>query len=50
LSQGSVMTLLKKGIPEEQLGILEFRQAVHQVLGSTLQAWYWSSRVRLGIV
>jgi ubiquinone/menaquinone biosynthesis C-methylase UbiE len=50
LSQGSVMTLLKNGIDEHQLGIDVFKQKVRQVLGSENQTWYWSSRIRYGIV
>lgn len=50
LSQGSVMTLLKAGYTEDQLGITAFREIVQRVLGEAMQPWYWSSRVRLGIV
>ncbi|HEY3340410.1 MAG TPA: class I SAM-dependent methyltransferase, partial [Anaerolineae bacterium] len=50
LSQGSVMTLLKAGYSEDQLGIRTFREIAQRVLGDTMQTWYWSSRVRLGIV
>ena len=50
LSQGSVMTLLKSGISEAKLGIDIFRQRVQTALGDELASWYWSSRVRFGIV
>lgn len=50
LSQGSVMTLLKNGITEPQLGIDVFRQKVTQALGNENQTWYWSLRIRYGIV
>ncbi len=50
LSQGSVMTLLKAGYTEDQLGIRAFRATVQRALGDAMQPWYWSSRVRLGIV
>jgi SAM-dependent methyltransferase len=50
LSQGGVMTLLKAGYSEAQLGIDQFRKAVHRALGPQPQTWYWSSRVRLGVV
>ena len=50
LSQGGVMTLLKAGFTESQLGIDRFRELTTKVLGSHNQDWYWSSRVRLGIV
>lgn len=50
LSQGGVMTLLKNGASEADLGIDVFRDTVQQILGSAPQTWYWSSRVRIGIV
>jgi ubiquinone/menaquinone biosynthesis C-methylase UbiE len=50
LSQGSVMTLLKAGYSEDQLGISALRQMVQRELGDAPQTWYWSSRVRMGVV
>lgn len=50
LSQGGVMSLLKMGLSESELGIDAFRQAAQRLLGDASQPWYWSSRVRLGIV
>ena len=50
LSQGSVMTLLKNRISENQLGLDVFKQIVTQALGKEMQTWYWSSRIRYGIV
>ena len=50
LSQGSVMTLLKNGISEEKIGIDRFREMAQQTLGMEEQTWYWSSRIRLGVV
>jgi len=50
LSQGEVMTLLKAGYREDQLGIEEFRRIARDTLSNTLQPWYWSSRLRFGIV
>jgi len=49
LSQGSVMSLLKKGLSERELGIDIFRETVQRVLGDAPQRWYWSSRLRFGI-
>lgn len=49
LSQGSVAGLLKSGITEQALGIDELRRTAQRELGDRLQAWYWSSRVRLAI-
>jgi ubiquinone/menaquinone biosynthesis C-methylase UbiE len=50
LSQGSVMTLLKNGLSEADLGIDVFRQRVQAALGDEPATWYWSSRLRFGIV
>ncbi len=50
MSQGSVMTLLKNGIREEDLGIDTFKQKIMAMLGDEKQTWYWSSRLRFGIV
>ena len=50
LSQGSVMTLLKSGLSEADLGIDVFRQRVQTALGNNPSTWYWSSRLRFGIV
>jgi ubiquinone/menaquinone biosynthesis C-methylase UbiE len=49
LSQGSVMTLLKAGLREEQLGIDAFRAVAVRTLGEIPQPWYWSARVRSGV-
>ena len=50
LSQGSVMTLIKHGMSDAQLGLNVFKQKVNQALGEKPETWYWSSRVRYGIV
>lgn len=49
LSQGGVMTLLKGGLSESQIGLDIFRQKTLQALGTELKPWYWCSRVRIGI-
>ncbi len=49
LSQGGVMSLLKRGLTEEQLGIDWFRKQAEQALGAEYHTWYWSSRIRFGI-
>jgi hypothetical protein len=49
-SQGSVMTLLKNGIPEDQIGIDRLADVAGRTLGTSDRPWVWSSRVRLGIV
>ena len=50
MSQGSVMTLLKRGLSEEVIGLDTFRFTVQRTLGDAPRPWFWSSRVRLGIV
>ncbi len=50
LSQGSVMTLLKHGVSEKEAGLDRFKEIAHRALGSQEQVWYWSSRVRFGVV
>ncbi len=49
-SQGSLMTLLKSGLSEADLGIDVFCQRVQAALGNVPAPWYWSSRLRFGIV
>lgn len=49
-SQGTAQTLLKRGLTEHQLGIDTFRQVVQRTLGDAQETWYWSSRLRYGIV
>jgi ubiquinone/menaquinone biosynthesis C-methylase UbiE len=50
LSQGSVMSLIKLGVSEDKLGITSLREAAKQMLGSDQRPWYWSSRIRYGVV
>jgi len=50
LSQGHIMTLLKRGIAESALGIDRLRLIAAQTLGAGARRWHWSARVRLGIV
>ncbi len=50
LGQGAVAGLMKRGRSEAELGIDRFRQTARAVLGAGLQPWYWSARVRVGIV
>lgn len=50
LSQGGVMTLLKEGMSEAQLGIDRYRAIATRVLGTQPETWYWGFRVRIGIV
>jgi ubiquinone/menaquinone biosynthesis C-methylase UbiE len=50
LSQGNVQTLLKQGLTEADLGLDRLRTIADQTLGAEPQPWYWSYRVRIGIV
>lgn len=50
LSQGQLATLLKSGATEEEIGIATLRAVATRALGGRLVAWYWSYRVRVGIV
>ncbi len=50
MSQGAVMTLLKGGFREEQLGLPDFRAIVERTLGGELRPWVWCARVRAAIV
>lgn len=50
LSQGMVMSLLKQGGTEEEIGLDELRATANRTLGSRPQPWVWTSRVRIAIV
>ncbi len=49
LSQGSVSTLLRRGVTDEEIGLDRLRQAVRGALGDRTVPWYFCYRVRLGI-
>jgi ubiquinone/menaquinone biosynthesis C-methylase UbiE len=48
-SQGSVAALLKAGVSEEKIGLIELRETGQRVLGNRQVPWFWSYRVRIGI-
>ena len=50
LSQGGIAALLKHGVSEAEVGIATLREVAERVLGTTVWSWYWSYRVRIGIV
>jgi SAM-dependent methyltransferase len=50
LGQGVVAGLMKRGRTESELGIDRFRELTRRALGPEPRPWYWSSRVRIGIV
>lgn len=49
LSQGSVATLLKRGVAESDIGLDRLREICDRVLGEELQPWLWSYRVRCAL-
>jgi SAM-dependent methyltransferase len=49
-SQGGVMDLLKAGHSSVELGIEALELISQAELGSIAQPWFWSARVRLGVV
>ena len=49
-THSSVAQVLKLGLRDADLGLEAFETLVRQTLGETLTPWYWSYRVRIGIV
>lgn len=49
MSQGSVETLLKAGLSEEELGLDALKAEASRLLGDEPQPWYWLMRVRVGV-
>lgn len=50
LSQGQVATVLKHGVSEAEAGIVHLRAVAARTLGDEPRPWYFSYRVRIGIV
>jgi hypothetical protein len=50
LSQGSVAGLLREGYTEAELGIEALRETAVRLLGDAPTRWYWSARIRAGVV
>jgi ubiquinone/menaquinone biosynthesis C-methylase UbiE len=48
-SQGSVAALLKAGVSEEEIGLLELQEVAQRRLGDRSVPWFWSYRVRVGV-
>lgn len=48
-SQGSVASLLKAGVNEEEMGLVELRTTGQRILGNHPVPWFWSYRVRIGV-
>jgi SAM-dependent methyltransferase len=49
-SQGFVQSVLKKGVTEKDLGIDTLRHTALHALGAAPRPFYWSARVRVGVV
>jgi ubiquinone/menaquinone biosynthesis C-methylase UbiE len=49
LSMGSVNSLLRQGVTEEELGVGAFRAAARRILGDQAIPWIFSYQVRVGI-
>jgi ubiquinone/menaquinone biosynthesis C-methylase UbiE len=50
LSQGGLQTVLKAGISQEEIGLDRFGATAHRLLGDVPKPWYFTYRVRIGIV
>ena len=50
LSLGGVQSLLKAGLTEAEVGVDRLREELAAVMGLEPERWYWTSRVRVGIV
>jgi len=50
LSQGGVATLLKYGVSEQEIGITALRKTAQRVLGDAIVPWYFSYRMRVGVI
>jgi ubiquinone/menaquinone biosynthesis C-methylase UbiE len=48
-SQGSVAALLKAGVSEAEIGLIELRETGQRLLGDRPVPWFWSYRVRIGV-
>jgi hypothetical protein len=48
-SQGSVSTLLKHGVTEEEIGLDSLKTVAERTLGDGTVPWYWSYRVRVAL-
>lgn len=49
LSQGSVASLLKHGLSEDEIGLTALRATTARILGQEKIPWFLTARVRLGI-
>ena len=49
-TQGGVVALRQAGVPDEAIGLDDLRRVAEAALGSDARPWWWTYRVRLGIV
>lgn len=50
LSLGGVQSLLKTGLTQTQVGLDRLREELATILGPGPEPWYWTYRLRIGIV
>ena len=50
LSLGSVQSLRKSGVSDSEIGIIQLRDDLAAIGNDGTEQWYWTSRVRVGIV
>ena len=50
LSQGLIATLLKNGLSRAEIGIETLQEVADRTIGNEPMTWYWSYRMRLGVV
>ena len=50
LNQGYVQSLVKLGLSEKDLQIDRLREVAHRAFGFSFTRWFWSARVRIGVV
>jgi hypothetical protein len=49
MSQGTVASLLKHGLSEDEIGISDLRRAAERILSDRMVSWFWSYRIRVGL-
>jgi SAM-dependent methyltransferase len=49
-TQGGVVALRQAGVADEDIGLEDLRRVARSVLGSDARPWWWTYRVRVGVV
>lgn len=49
-SQGDYQTLLRNGLDDETLGVSELSQTAERVLGRSSHSWWFTYRIRIGVL